>query len=139
MLKRLAIFLLALPLLSCGDSSTSPDDVSGDNVVVITSATFNGLVLQNSRPSMVEFYLPTCSHCQAMVGTVRRLAERYAGRALVGKADVSVETALGVQMQVEYVPAFVFFKDGVEKTRLIGEKSEAELSAVIDSLLVTAS
>jgi thioredoxin 1 len=123
--------LAALASADCGNTPTSPSSA----VVELGSNDFNQLVLAHSGTAMVEFFLPTCPHCQAMVATVEQLAQAYAGRALVGRVDASNEPGLIQTYQVSGVPTFVFFKNGHEVSRRVGEDSYADLAAMLDSTI----
>ena len=138
--------LAALASAHCGNTPTAPSAavvaLGSDNntptapsasVVALGSDNFNQLVLARSGTAMVEFFLPTCSHCQAMVATVEQLAQAYAARALVGRVDASREPGLTQAYQVSGVPTFVFFKNGHEVSRRVGEDTYADLAAMLDS------
>jgi thioredoxin 1 len=74
-------------------------------------------------------YLPTCPHCQKMRPVVSAVAKETKGKYKIGKADMSTNPDLGTKYSVESVPAFIFFKDGKEVGRLIGEQSKDALLA----------
>ena len=131
-MRRVVMTLAALAALTSASCGSSPTDPSGA-VVALGSDNFNQLVLARSGTAMVEFFLPTCSHCQAMVATVEQLAQAYAARALVGRVDASREPGLTQAYQVSGVPTFVFFKNGREVSRRVGEDTYADLAAMLDS------
>jgi thioredoxin 1 len=108
-------------------------------VVAIDAASFDAVVLQASRPVMVEFYATWCSYCQRMAPTVEALAVRYAGRATVGKVDVDAQAALTARWGVKGYPTFVFFRGGQETARHLGMATEAELATLLDSALASSS
>jgi thioredoxin 1 len=133
MTPRPLVLALILGLTACGgESPTAPGPSSTPSptpsaVVALTAANFAAVVLENSKASMVDFYLPTCSHCQAMVPTVTSIANEFSGQAIVGQVDVSVETGLSNTYQIQYVPTFVFFKNGREVERIVGETTRERL------------
>jgi thioredoxin 1 len=136
---RLGACAAALALLvcgGCGDKTTAPSD-SDSAITALTGANFDALALQRSGAVMVEFYRPTCPHCQAMAPIVERLAKDYASRALVGQVNTDVASALPTRYQIEYVPTFVFFKNGREISRSVGETSYAALATALDAAIAT--
>lgn len=126
-----ATALLVLACAGCGSTPTAPSGA----VVELNASNFDQVVLARSGASMVELFLPTCPHCQAMVSTVERLAQDYSGRALVGRVDVGSQGSLATSYRVGAVPTFVFFRQGREVSRLVGEDSYAHLSAALDAAI----
>lgn len=127
--------------MSCGGGSPaapaapSPPAAAASPLVVLDAATFDVRVLANPRPSLVEFFSPTCPACQAMTPTVERLARSFEGRALVGTVDVTQEPALSAAYRVSAVPTFAFFVGGVEVSRQVGTTSYADLATRLQALI----
>lgn len=135
-----AALLILLLAAGCGGSSSpsassTPGEAGDPRVVKLTAGTFDALVLAGTRPSMVEFLSPTCTHCQAMAPVVSRLAADFEGRALVGGVNVLEEGGLAQRYGVTGVPTFVFFRDGRETSRVVGETSYESLAAALHGLL----
>ncbi len=128
----------AMPLLAllfcpgCGSESTAP---TAGSVVALTNANFDQQVLARSGATVVEFYRPTCPHCQAMAPLVERLATEYASRALVGQVNTEVDQVLTSRYQIEYVPTFVYFKNGRETSRSVGEQSYSTLATSLEAAI----
>jgi thioredoxin 1 len=133
LLTMLAMVPAVLACAGCGDTPTAPSGA----VVELNAGNFDQLIVGRSGAAMIEFFLPTCPHCQAMVSTVEQLAQNYSDRALVGRVDVSSQTGLSLTYQVTAVPTFVFFKHGREVSRLVGEDSYAHLAAALDAAIAT--
>ncbi len=130
MTPRPVILTLLLALAACGsESPTAPSSPSAtsSSAVVLTAANFTPLVIGSAKGSMVDFYLPTCSHCQAMAPIVSSIADEFVGQAVVGQVDVSIETGLSSSYQIQYVPTFIFFKNGREVERIVGETTRDRL------------
>lgn len=70
-----------------------------------------------------------------MVPIVTRLATDFDGRALVGTVDASVQGALARAYGIEFVPTFVFFKNGREVSRQIGTTSYDDLAGKLQALV----
>ena len=70
-----------------------------------------------------------------MVPIVTQLASDFAGRALVGTVDVTLQMALSRAYGVESVPTFVFFKHGREVSRQVGTTSYEDLAAKLTALI----
>ena len=142
MRKRGWLGLLALVLCAgCNGNPTDPQTPTptptpGESaVLVLTAANFDAQVLASAGAVMVDFYLPQCSHCQAMAPIVEQLAKDFAGRAVVGKVDVSVERGLLGRYAIEAVPTFVFFKGGKELQRYVGEAPRSQLADRLEAAI----
>jgi thioredoxin 1 len=115
--------------------STTPTPGGATAVVVLDAASFESRVLASPRPSLVEFWSPTCPACQTMVSIVERLAADFDGRALVGTVDATRQPALTTAQQVSLVPTFVFYKGGGEVSRQVGATSYEDLAARLQALV----
>jgi len=134
----LGALLMLMLAAGCGGgsspSASTPTSTSDPRVAVLTAGNFDTLVLGGTRPSMVEFYSTTCSHCQAMAPIVSRVAADFEGRALVGGVNVAQEGALTQGYGVTGVPTFVFFRSGREVSRVVGETSYDDLAGRLRAL-----
>jgi len=54
-----------------------------------TEANFRHEVLENPQPVLVDFWAPWCGPCQVMAPVIDQLATEFAGRATVGKVNVT--------------------------------------------------
>jgi thioredoxin 1 len=142
MTVRLSVLALAVCLAACGGESPSapaglpsPSPTPASVVVTLTGANFSAVVLEGGRSGLVDFYLPTCSHCLAMAPVVSSIANEFSGQAIVGQVDVSVEATLSATYQIQYVPTFVFFKNGRETERIVGETTRERLATSLRAAL----
>lgn len=69
---------------------------------------------------MADFWAEWCQPCQNLLPTIDALAEELDGKATVGKVNVDEQKPLAREYQVMSIPTVIFFKDGVEKERLVG-------------------
>jgi len=137
-IRLLLVALLALPLAGCGIETTSqitlPAGVHG-NLVVLDDTNFDQYVTSGEGVVMVDFWATWCGPCIEMGSIVEQLADEYAGRAVVCKLDVDRATSVARQHRISGIPAFVFFRDGVEVERVIGSQPKHEMTATLDRLL----
>ena len=93
-------------------------------------------VLQSQEPVMVDFWGPQCKPCLALMPTVDRLEEKYNGKIKVAKVNAIENRMLCARLRVMGLPAYLFYKDGVETKRLTGEiLTEKDLVAAIEETI----
>ena len=78
-------------------------------------------VLQSVGPVMVDFWGPQCRPCLALMPVVERLEKEYAGKIKVAKVNAAQNRMLCAKLRVIGLPAYLFYKEGVETNRLVGE------------------
>jgi thioredoxin 1 len=140
MKQNLQHCILAFALLSgvaCRDSPDGAAESKGPKYAVALDAeTFaakvaaptNGVVL-------VDFWATWCGPCIKVAPTVEKVAEKFKGRALVGKIDVDQQPKLAQQYGIESIPCLILFKNGKPADKLVGLASEADISALIEKHL----
>ena len=74
--------------------------------------------LAEGKLMMVDFWAEWCGPCQMLGPVIESLADRYEGRAVVGKINTDEEQALAMSFQITGIPTVIFFKDGKEIDRL---------------------
>lgn len=90
------------------------------SVQTITSENFDQVVLQSAKPVLVDFWAEWCGPCQMLGPVIESLAERYEGKAVVGKINTDEEPELAMRYTVTGIPTVIFFKDGKEIDRKVG-------------------
>lgn len=76
--------------------------------------------LAEGKLMMVDFWAEWCVPCQMLGPVIESLADRYEGRAVIGKINTDEEQALAMSFQITGIPTVIFFKDGKEIDRLVG-------------------
>ena len=69
---------------------------------------------------LADFWAEWCSHCQPLSPIMEELAERYEGRAVVGKVNVDEERELAMRYGVMGIPTVILFHHGQEVDRKVG-------------------
>ncbi|WP_026507739.1 thioredoxin [Butyrivibrio sp. MC2013] len=100
-----------------------------------TSANFEEEVMNSTLPVVIDFYADWCGPCKMMAPVVAKLAEKYEGRAKVGKVNSDEEMELAQRFNVMSIPDIVFVKDGKVVDQSIGAVSQAVLEEKLEKLL----
>ena len=103
-------------------------DVNRDN--------FETEVLEAKGPVLVDFWGPQCRPCLALMPGVEKLENNYAGRLKVTKLNAAENRMLCARLQVLSLPTFLFYKDGIEVKRLVGNNiTEGDIKEAIDTVV----
>ena len=86
----------------------------------ITDATFEVEVLQSEVPVMVDFGAAWCGPCNRIAPSMDQLAEEYAGKAKVFKADIDECQGLAAKYRIMNVPTVLYFKGGQVVDKNVG-------------------
>ena len=103
--------------------------------VDITKENFEDEVLKASTPLLLDFWLPRCVNCLALMPAVYTLEEKYGLQLKVAKLDASQNRRLCMSLQVMKLPTFLIFQDGQEVERMIGEMTPAQLKKKVETFL----
>ena len=103
--------------------------------LIITDNNFDELVLKSEKPIIVDFWAEWCGPCRAIAPYVEQISDEYAGRALVGKADVEQCPESAEKYAIRNIPALLFFKNGELVDKHVGLTSKAILTDKLNALL----
>ena len=91
--------------------------------------------LAEGKLMMVDFWAVWCGPCRMLAPMVDDLAEKYAGKVVVGKVNVDEEQELAIRYGVMSIPTVIFFKDGKEIDRKVGVMPPEVFTKVLDANL----
>ena len=91
--------------------------------------------LAEGKLMMVDFWADWCGPCRMLAPMVDDLAEKYAGKVVVGKVNVDEEQELAIRYGVMSIPTVIFFKDGKEIDRKVGVMPPEVFTKVLDANL----
>jgi thioredoxin 1 len=87
---------------------------------MLTSASFDPLVLQGEGPIAVEFMSYGCAHCRAIEPILEQVAEMVKGKEKIFQVNVAVEQGLAESFEIQGTPTLVMFLNGQEAGRVEG-------------------
>ena len=104
-------------------------------VEIITDENFEEKVEKAALPVLVDFYADWCGPCKMMAPVVEAMAEKYAGKLIVGKLNVDDNMVSARRFKVRSIPYMAVFKNGEIANSLLGAGGESALEDVIKSVL----
>lgn len=105
-------------------------------LLTVGESDFGHVVLESSRPAVVDFSAEWCGPCRAIAPVIEGLASDYADRVTVAKVDIDDNPALAAKYGVRSVPTVMLFENGDVKRVYVGARSAHEYRMGIDELLV---
>ena len=99
--------------------------------VKVTKANFEAEVLQSDIPVLVDFWATWCGPCKMIAPHIAKLAEEYAGKIKVCKADVDQAGEVAQSFNVSSIPTVLIFKNGEIVASHVGAASYPLLEALV--------
>ena len=96
------------------------------SVVHITKANFEELVINNSKPVLLDFWATWCGPCRMVAPIVEEIAAERED-ILVGKINVDEEMELAVQFGIISIPTLVVMKNGEVANKAVGYMPKAKI------------
>lgn len=108
------------------------------NVLQFNADNWQKEVVESDKLVLVDFWAPWCGPCRQLTPIIEKLAEQFAGKVKVGKLNTDDNQDIAVRYAISAIPQVFLFKGGEEpRQKLVGFKSEAELTKVINNLLAS--
>ena len=100
----------------------------------VNAENFDTEVLKSDKPVLVDFYSDSCVPCKRLSPVLFQIEEEYADSLKVVKLNINFDSSVAEQYKVYAAPTVVFFKNGIEQTRLHGLVKKSELIVAIENL-----
>ncbi len=101
----------------------------------VTDATFEGDVLKNELPTLVDFWAPWCGPCRMVAPIVGELSEEYAGKVNFMKMNTDENPAVPSKFGIRSIPSLLIFKGGELQGTIVGFRPKSDLKKRIDEAL----
>jgi thioredoxin 1 len=105
------------------------------NVQELNDQSFADSLRADATPVLVDFSATWCAPCKALAPTIDAVANEYSGRLRVYKVDIDQAADTAAQFGVSSVPTCIFFRDGKEVDRFIGNQDLRSVRQRIEKVL----
>lgn len=102
----------------------------------INDANFEEMIVNGSKPALVDFGATWCGPCKALEPSILELAGEYGDKVTIGKLDVDEAPQVAQRFGIMSVPTVLFMKDGKEVHRFVGVQSKEKIADMIQNHLL---
>jgi thioredoxin 1 len=102
-----------------------------ENVVEITADNFQGTVLENEKPVLIDFWAEWCGPCRMIAPVVEEIARERGASLVVGKLDVDANPAIAQRYNVQGIPFIGLFENGQLTRHAVGAMPKAQLERAL--------
>lgn len=96
---------------------------------------FETMVLQETKPTLVDFWAPWCGPCRAIGPILEEIAGEYKDKINVVKVNVDDNQMTASRYNVRSIPTLIFVKNGQIAEAQVGLLSKKQLAALIEKNL----
>ena len=91
--------------------------------------------IESGKVVVIDFWATWCGPCMKLGPIVEELAEKYEGKATIGKINIDEETDIVAENNIRSIPTVLFFKDGKVMDRSVGLVSLSDLEEKLNAIL----
>ena len=106
-----------------------------ENITTVDQSSFDKIVLESSKPVLVDFWAPWCGPCRMVSPIVEELAKDYNGKVEFAKVNVDEAPFVASKYSIMSIPTIMIFKDGKPMEHVIGFKPKDQFKKLLDVVL----
>ena len=103
-----------------------------ENIVKLSDADFEELVLNADGPVLVDYWAEWCGPCKMIAPILEDVAKDYKGKLTVAKLNIDDNPRTPQSYGVRGIPTLMLFKAGEAVDTKVGALSKSQLAAFLD-------
>ncbi len=109
--------------------------MASEKILHVTDDEFDGKVVGNALPCLVDFWAPWCGPCKAIGPVIDELAEEFDGKVQIAKMNVDDNPATPGKFGIRAIPTLILFKNGEVVDKVTGAVGKTQLNELINKAL----
>jgi thioredoxin-like negative regulator of GroEL len=105
------------------------------DVIELDEFTFEEVLATSGKLVIVELYLSTCPHCQAVAPVYEQLARELSGEAVFARLEALRNRSVEAMKGFRSVPAFRYFCEGMRVGENVGYSDAKDLEEGIRNMI----
>ncbi|MBS3733492.1 MAG: thioredoxin [Phycisphaerae bacterium] len=106
-----------------------------ENVIDVTDENFEQEVTQADQPVLVDFWAEWCMPCKMVAPTIEEVADEYADKVKVAKADTEQCRNTAVNLGIRAIPTVILFNKGEVVKKFVGVQPKTEFTGALDEVV----
>jgi len=106
-----------------------------ENITTVDQSSFDKIVLESSKPVLVDFWAPWCGPCRMVSPIIEELARDYNSKVEFAKVNVDEAPFVASKYSIMSIPTIMIFKDGKPMEHVIGFKPKDQFKKLLDVVL----
>ena len=101
------------------------------SIIHITKDNYESLVLQSTKPVLLDFWATWCGPCRMIAPILEEIAAER-DDICIGKINVDEEMTLAMDFKIVSIPTLILMENGQVKAKTIGYCPKEEILAFIN-------
>ena len=102
-------------------------------VITVSTDNFKELVLENSKPVVLDFWAPWCAPCKRVLPIIESAAQA-SEQVVFAKVNVDENREIAAEYGIRGIPTLLLFKNSELIATHVGEITKTELESFINDI-----